>query len=91
MAFTSPDPNRKQEGGLQSLVKAEKLIQIALVLPASVLIGWLAGRALDHWLHQHWIYVAGLIFGSIAGLTEAVRQAVQSSKDLDRDDKGKQS
>ena len=83
MASDPSNPNRKPGGGLQSLVKAEKLLQIALVLLAAVLIGWLAGAALDRWLHQSWIYIAGIVFGCVAGLTEAVRQAVQSSKDLD--------
>ncbi len=85
MAYNNPNPNRKQDGGgLQSLVKAEKLMQIALVLPAAVFIGWIAGVALDHWLHKDWIYIVGLIVGSIAGLFEAVRQALGSGKDLDR-------
>jgi len=87
----NPTERPKEQGSLQALVKAEKLIQIALVMPAAVFIGWLAGVGLDRWLHQHWIYIAGLVFGSIAGLTEAVRQAVQSSNALDRSDKGKPS
>lgn len=85
MAYNSPNPNRKPDsGGLQSLVKAEKLVQIALVLPSAVFIGWLAGVGLDRWLHQDWIYIAGLIFGSIAGLFEAVRQALASGNDIDK-------
>ena len=85
MASNPPNPNRKPGGGgLQSLVKAEKLLQIALVLPAAVFIGWLVGAALDRWLHKDWIYIVGLVFGWVAGLTEAVRQALGSGKDLDR-------
>ena len=59
-------------------------MQIALVLPAAVFIGWIVGVGLDHWLHKDWIYIVGLILGSIAGLFEAVRQALGSGKDLDR-------
>ena len=85
MPFNSPHPDQKQSGGgLQSLVKAEKLIQIALVMPAAVFIGWIAGVALDKWLHQTWIYILGLVLGCIAGLVEAVRQAVSSDRALDR-------
>jgi len=68
---------KKDNGGLQSLIKAERLTQIAFVLPAAVFIGWGAGALLDKWLHQHWIYIPGLILGSIAGLVEAVRQALR--------------
>ena len=77
----TPNPDtRKAPGGLNTLVKAEKLVQIALVLPISLLIGWGGGVLLDKWLHQHWIYVVGLIFGAIAGLVEAVRQALRASE-----------
>jgi ATP synthase protein I len=88
MAFNAPNPGNKQSGGggLQSLVKAEKLFQIALVMPVAVLIGWVIGVGLDRWLHQTWIYIVGLVFGCIAGLVEAVRQAVSSDKALNRDD-----
>lgn len=70
----------KRGGGLDALVKAEKLSQIAFVLPVSVVVGWGAGVLLDKWLHQHWIYIVGLILGSIAGLVEAVRLALRAGK-----------
>jgi ATP synthase protein I len=87
MAFNAPNPDQKPSasGGLQSIVKVEKLFQIALVMPVAVFIGWLIGVGLDRWLHQHWIYIAGLVLGCIAGLVEAVRQAVSSDKALDRE------
>ena len=64
--------------GLNTFVQAERLLQIAFVLPAAVLIGWAAGALLDKWLHTHWIYVVGLLFGAAAGLFEAVRQAMRA-------------
>ncbi|MGA7317484.1 MAG: AtpZ/AtpI family protein, partial [Silvibacterium sp.] len=64
-----------------TLVQAERLLQIALVLPAAVLIGWGGGVLLDRWLHQDWIYIVGLIFGAVAGLLEAVRQALRAGKE----------
>jgi ATP synthase protein I len=69
----------KPNGGINTLVKAEKLMQIALVLPVALVIGWLGGVMLDRWLHTHWIYIVGLIFGAAAGMLEAVRQALRAS------------
>ena len=70
---------KKQSEGLQTLVKAERLTQIAFVLPAAVLVGWGAGALLDKWLHQDWIYIVGLILGAVAGMVEAVRQALRAN------------
>ena len=72
---------KKRSAGLDTLVKAERLTQIAVVLPAAVLIGWGGGALLDKWLHTHWIYIAGVVFGAIAGMVEAVRQAYGASRD----------
>ncbi|MBT9330583.1 AtpZ/AtpI family protein [Paracidobacterium acidisoli] len=76
------DPKSAGNGNnaLHSLVQAERLVQIAIVLPAAVFIGWAGGTLLDHWLHQHWIYIPGLLFGVIAGLVEAVRQALRAGE-----------
>jgi len=82
MPFNAPNPNEKPEKGpLKSLVQAERLVQIALVLPIAVLIGWFFGSLLDRWLHQTWITFVGLVFGIIAGMMEAVRMAMAAGKD----------
>jgi F0F1-type ATP synthase assembly protein I len=73
--------NKKRSATLDTLVKAERLTQIAVVLPAAVLIGWGAGALLDKWLHTHWIYIAGVVFGAIAGMVEAVRQAFRAGRE----------
>jgi F0F1-type ATP synthase assembly protein I len=81
MPFNSPNPNEKPQGGaLKSLVQAERLVQIALVLPIAVLIGWFFGSMLDRWFHQHWITFVGLVFGIIAGMLEAVRMALAAGQ-----------
>ncbi len=79
---SNPNPNAKSakdSGGVHTLVRAEKLTQIAFVLPCALLIGLGIGVLLDKWLHQHWIYIVGLIFGAVAGLVEAVRQAMRAT------------
>jgi ATP synthase protein I len=77
------DPLRRpsKNGALQSLVRAESLLQLGLLLPASVVIGWAIGLALDHWFNQHWINVAGLIFGAIAGFVQTIRIVLSHSKE----------
>jgi ATP synthase protein I len=84
MAERSHNPDSKKPGtgrsqGMDTLIKAERLTQIAFVLPAAVVIGWGLGALLDKWLHQHWIYIVGLIFGAIAGMVETVRQALRAN------------
>jgi membrane protein DedA with SNARE-associated domain len=60
-------------GMLGAWVQAEKMIQIALILPCAGFIGWLLGAWLDHVLHQGWISMAGIVFGILAGLVGAVK------------------
>jgi hypothetical protein len=82
MAFNRPIPNSKPQskgaGGIATLVQAEKLMQIAILLPSSAFIGWLAGAWLDSRLHQSWIGLAGIVFGGISGLVYVVRLVIAS-------------
>jgi len=76
-------------GLMSSWIQAEKLIQIALVLPCAALIGWMAGVWLGDRLHHSWIAIAGVVFGGAAGLIYAVRTALDANKDpalQDKDD-----
>ena len=74
MSPLSPQPPRKAaSGGTQALLKAEKLTQIAFALPVAVFVGWLLGAGLDKLLHRHWIYIAGLVVGAIAGFIQIFR------------------
>ncbi len=71
----------KKSGAVHSLVQVESLIQLGLMLPVATVVGWLIGLGLDKWLHQHWIYIAGLIFGAVAGFYEVFRVVLRLSKD----------
>jgi ATP synthase protein I len=82
-----PDPPEKavksssNDGALHSLVRVESLIQLGLLLPACVVIGWAIGLALDRWLNEHWMNVAGLILGAIAGFVQTIRIVLSHSKE----------
>ena len=82
-----PDPPEKvdksssKDGELHSLVRVESLIQLGLLLPACVVIGWAIGLALDRWLNRHWMNVAGLILGAIAGFVQTIRIALSHNKE----------
>ena len=65
----------KQGGTLGDLVKAESMIQLALMLPAACLIGWLVGEALDKHFHTGWIGVVGILLGAAAGFIQMFRTA----------------
>jgi len=73
-----PTPRRKSSGGLDTLVQAEKLMQIAILLPSAAFIGWLLGAWADKSWHQKWIGVAGIVFGGISGLVYVVRLVIAS-------------
>jgi ATP synthase protein I len=79
----TPDPaeNHSKDRALHSLVRVESLIQLGLLLPASLVIGWAIGLALDHWLNRHWMNIAGLIFGAIAGFVQTIRIVLSHSKE----------
>jgi ATP synthase protein I len=77
MAYNKPIPSdgskRRDNGGLATLVQAEKMMQIALLLPSAAFVGWLIGAWLDKKLHATWIAAAGIIFGGISGLIYVIR------------------
>jgi uncharacterized membrane protein YfcA len=87
--FHNPIPEDKRRGKgpsagrglMSSWIQAEKLIQIALVLPCAALIGWMAGAWIGDRLHQSWIAIVGVVFGGASGLIYAVRTALNANKD----------
>jgi ATP synthase protein I len=86
MPFNNPIPDSrtpaKRSSGLQSVVQAERLMQIAFVLPCAMVVGWGAGWCVDHFFHTSWATFAGLIFGIIAGMVTAIRMAMAAMNSL---------
>lgn len=96
MSFHPPIPDPKprgQSGGFVSaLVQAEKMVQIALILPCAAFIGWLIGDWLGGRFHSPWFGLAGIVFGGVSGLYYVVRlamTAVNSQAERDGNGKGK--
>ncbi|HEY1984885.1 MAG TPA: AtpZ/AtpI family protein [Terracidiphilus sp.] len=73
-----PAPPRKTSSGIETLVQAEKLMQIAILLPSAAFIGWLLGAWADKAFHQAWLGIAGIVFGGISGLVYVIRLVIAS-------------
>ena len=82
MAYQNPTPERKSRGAFSeaigSVVQMEKIVQIVLVLPCAVLIGWGAGIALDDHFHTSWMTLTGFVLGCIAGFSSVIKMAMQT-------------
>jgi ATP synthase protein I len=63
------------------ITSAARYSEIGFIIPAAVILGFFLGKLLDYWLHTHWIYLAGLIFGAVAGFVQMIRMALASMKD----------
>lgn len=85
MAFNrfnnDPKPRSGASSGLGAYIQAEKLMQIAFVLPAAVVIGWLGGWWLSDHFHQKWMELAGIFFGCMTGLVYVIQTAIAVEKE----------
>jgi len=52
--------------------------EIAFIIPASVVVGLLLGKLLDHWLHTHWLFLGGIIFGAVTGFVQMIRMVTRA-------------
>lgn len=73
-------PNDQNSEDKNFWVQFARYSQLAFALPAATLMGWLIGAGLDRWLHMHWIYLAGIILGIVAGFVELLRTALRDTK-----------
>jgi F0F1-type ATP synthase assembly protein I len=61
--------------------------EIGFIIPAAVFVGYLMGLGADYFLHTHWIYLFGIIFGAVAGFVSMIRRAQQAGADEDKEEK----
>jgi F0F1-type ATP synthase assembly protein I len=54
-------------------VQVGRYSQLAFMLPAGTVAGYLIGALLDRWLHTTWISIVGLLMGTISALVELIR------------------
>ena len=64
------DPSGRKES---AAVVWARYSGIAFIIPASVVVGYLLGKLLDYWLHTRWLFLVGIILGSISGFVEMIR------------------
>jgi F0F1-type ATP synthase assembly protein I len=87
MPFNNPipeDPSRRRGArGFDALIKAETAMQIALVLPSAVVVGWLLGTWADKSFHQTWFSIAGIVLGCVSGLAYVIRVALAMMNESD--------
>ncbi len=69
------------------MVMLARYSEIGFMIPASVFIGYFLGWCADHFLHTHWIFLFGIIFGAVAGFVSMIRRALQASADAEKDEK----
>jgi ATP synthase protein I len=83
MQTPPPDPSsdRQDSGRKENFwVQVSRYSQLAFILPAALVVGWLVGAALDRWLHTTWLYLAGILLGIAAGFFELIRTVLRDTK-----------
>jgi F0F1-type ATP synthase assembly protein I len=80
MPPSSPHEERSSDKKTNPWLQVGRYSQLALMLPAGTVAGWLLGSALDRWLHTSWISVVGLLLGSAAGMIELIRTVLRDTK-----------
>jgi F0F1-type ATP synthase assembly protein I len=73
--------NQPPEKKPSTWLQVGRFTQLAFILPAGTVAGWLLGTAIDHWLHTNWCSIAGLILGTVAGFAELIRTVISSASE----------
>ncbi|MGA9640362.1 MAG: AtpZ/AtpI family protein [Terriglobales bacterium] len=61
--------------GKDPIVSLARYSEIGFIIPAAVLLGFFFGKVLDYYLHTKWLYLVGLLFGSVVGFWQVIRMA----------------
>ena len=77
--MTSED-NKPPQSEKKSWVEAEKLVQLGVMLPLALIVGYFVGSFLDDKFHTTWIKIVGLFIGIAAGFVQLVRVAGSEGK-----------
>lgn len=86
-----PKPRPRSTGIVSALVQAEKMVQIALILPCAAFVGWLLGGWLGLRLHLPWLGLVGIVFGGVSGLVYVIRLAMAAANAPEEGDKQEKS
>ncbi len=84
----SEDKQRQKEES--PWVMVARYSEIGFLIPAAVLVGYLAGLLADYLLHTHWIYLFGIIFGAISGFVSMIRRALSATAETDAEVEGEE-
>ncbi len=90
MADWKQDGKRTGREVTKAIIQTDRMLQIALILPAAVFVGWLLGAGLDRLLGQHWIYLVGIFVGIGAGFVQIFRLLHELENQMDRKKKASQ-
>ena len=77
-------PEKREES---PWVMVARYSEIGFMIPAAVIVGYLLGLTADHFLHTHWIYLFGIVFGAVAGFVSMIRRALQPNAEEDKKEK----
>lgn len=70
--------NRQDKGSDNPAVIWARYSEIAFIIPAAVVVGLLLGKLLDYWLHTHWLFLGGIIFGAVVGFIQMIRMVTKA-------------
>ena len=73
------DERKRQDSDNPAVIWA-RYSEIAFIIPAAVIVGLLLGKLLDYWLHTHWLFLVGIIFGAIVGFIQMIRMVTKAKE-----------
>jgi F0F1-type ATP synthase assembly protein I len=76
----SSTPDQDPDNKKNPWVQFGRYSQLAFMLPAGTVAGWLLGSVLDRWLHTSWISVVGLLLGIAGGMIELIYTVSRDTK-----------